>query len=69
MEIAGNPAGAASKTWNAASLYEIEMPVIYSLYHMEEEGIQVRRGIKVYGERLPDAGRETGAGDLRRDGL
>ncbi|MFR2173031.1 MAG: DNA polymerase [Clostridium fessum] len=33
--------------------YEIEMPVIYSLYHMEEEGIQVRREeLKAYGERL-----------------
>ena len=33
--------------------YEIEMPVIYSLYHMEEEGIAVRRGeLKAYGERL-----------------
>ena len=33
--------------------YEIEMPVIYSLYHMEEEGITVRRGeLKAYGERL-----------------
>ncbi len=29
------------------------MPVIYSLYHMEEEGIQVRREeLKAYGERL-----------------
>ncbi|MCI9582678.1 MAG: DNA polymerase I [Clostridium sp.] len=33
--------------------YEIEMPVIYSLYHMEEEGITVRRGeLKAYGDRL-----------------
>lgn len=33
--------------------YEIEMPVIYSLYHMEEEGILVRREeLKAYGERL-----------------
>lgn len=33
--------------------FEIEMPVIYSLYHMEEEGITVRREeLKAYGERL-----------------
>ncbi len=33
--------------------YEIEMPVIYSLYHMEEEGILVKREeLKAYGERL-----------------
>lgn len=33
--------------------YEIEMPVIYSLYHMEEEGITVRREeLKAYGDRL-----------------
>lgn len=33
--------------------YEIEMPVIYSLYHMEEEGIAVRREeLKAYGEKL-----------------
>ena len=33
--------------------YEIEMPVIYSLYHMEVEGITVRRGeLKAYGDRL-----------------
>lgn len=33
--------------------FEIEMPVIYSLYHMEEEGICVRREeLKAYGERL-----------------
>ena len=25
---------------------EIEMPLIYSLYHMEKEGIQVQRKIK-----------------------
>lgn len=35
--------------------YEIEMPVIYSLYHMEEEGILVRREeLKAYGERLKE---------------
>ena len=33
--------------------FEIEMPVIYSLFHMEEEGITVRREeLKAYGERL-----------------
>jgi len=33
--------------------FEIEMPVIYSLYHMEEEGITVRREeLKAYGDRL-----------------
>lgn len=33
--------------------FEVEMPVIYSLYHMEEEGITVRREeLKAYGERL-----------------
>ena len=35
--------------------YEIEMPVIYSLYHMEEEGIAVRREeLKAYGEKLKE---------------
>lgn len=33
--------------------FSIEMPVIYSLYHMEEEGICVRREeLKDYGEKL-----------------
>lgn len=33
--------------------YEIEMPVIYSLYHLEEEGIEVRREeLAAYGSRL-----------------
>lgn len=33
--------------------FDIEMPVIYSLYHMQEEGICVRREeLRCYGERL-----------------
>lgn len=33
--------------------YEIEMPLIYSLYHMEEAGIRVERErLKEYGDRL-----------------
>lgn len=33
--------------------FDIEMPVIYSLYHMEEEGITVRREeLQAYGDRL-----------------
>lgn len=33
--------------------HEIEMPLIYSLYHMEQEGIQVERGaLEEYGEKL-----------------
>ena len=32
---------------------EIEMPLIYSLYHMEKEGIQVQREkLKEYGDKL-----------------
>lgn len=33
--------------------FDIEMPVIYSLYHLEEEGITVRREeLQAYGDRL-----------------
>lgn len=33
--------------------HEIEMPLIYSLYHMEQEGIQVERAaLEEYGEKL-----------------
>ncbi len=32
---------------------EIEMPLIYSLYHMEQEGVKVERvRLKEYGDRL-----------------
>ncbi len=32
---------------------EIEMPLIYSLFHMEQEGVKVERGeLKAYGDRL-----------------
>ena len=45
--------GKLSETGMRKLFFEIEMPVIYSLYHMEEEGITVRREeLKAYGERL-----------------
>ncbi|MEY8351943.1 DNA polymerase I [Lachnospiraceae bacterium 54-53] len=41
------------KTGMEKLFYEIEMPLIYSLFHMEEAGIQVERErLKEYGDRL-----------------
>lgn len=51
---AGGPLLGKLKETGMEALYnEIEMPLVYALYHMEKEGIEVRREeLKAYGEKL-----------------
>ena len=52
--LAGAPLTEALKDAGMESLYrEIELPLIQALFHMEQEGIQVRREeLRAYGEKL-----------------
>ena len=44
---------ALHETGMEALYHDIELPLIYALYHMEEEGIEVRREeLRAYGEKL-----------------
>lgn len=51
---AGTPlAGKLEETGMTALYRDIELPLVYALYHMEKEGIEVRREeLKAYGEKL-----------------